>query len=70
MEKQVTQWSYWLGVTCLAIAVLWRALNALGIGPPDVLKGVNYMSFYKGTLLLLVTSIATANYAWSKSQKS
>ena len=69
MEKQIAHWSYWLGLVCFAIALAWRALNALGVGPVGILQGVSYMTFYKGTLLLLVTAIATANYTWLKTLK-
>ena len=70
MEKELTRWCYLLGLLCFVIALAWRALGALGIGPEYLLKSVNYMSFYKGSLLLLVVSIATANYAGVMSQKS
>jgi len=30
MEKYILQWSYWLGVACLVIALVWRVLNAAG----------------------------------------
>jgi hypothetical protein len=30
MEKHILRWTYWSGITCLVIAVVWRALNALG----------------------------------------
>src|SRR5208283_5471658 len=27
MEKLIARWSYWLGIACLVIAVIWRIVN-------------------------------------------
>ncbi len=61
MEKQLAKWSYWLGVACAVMALIIRALNAVGVFL-DFLPGSNlgYMSFYKASFLLLAVSIATA----------
>jgi hypothetical protein len=72
MEKNIVQWSYWLGIACLVIALVWRGFNAFGLWlPMNVTPGhsVWYMSFYKASLLFFVTTIASANYAWFNSQK-
>lgn len=72
MEKHVVRWTYLLGVACALVAVVWRALNALGWGVPYMVapgQTVYYMSFYKGAFLFLLLSIAAANYATYKSQK-
>jgi len=66
MEKHILQWSYWLGLAALVIAVLWRAANAFGMLPSQA----NFpLTFYKGSLLLLVAAIASASYAGFKPQK-
>jgi hypothetical protein len=31
MEKHIMRWSYWLGVICVALAVLTRLLNTVGL---------------------------------------
>ena len=72
MERNIVHWSYWLGIATLVIALLWRALNALGVWLPATITPGNtvyYMSFYKGSLLFLVTAIASANYASFNSHK-
>ncbi len=72
MEKLVSQFSYWLGLACAAVALAMRGLNALGIALPQrLIAGVTiyYMSFYKGALLFLLVAITAANLAWLKSQK-
>ena len=72
MERNIVHWSYWLGIATLVIALVWRAINALGLWLPiDVTPGhsVWYMSFYKASLLFFIAAIASANYAWFKSQK-
>ncbi len=72
MEKLIARWSYWLGITSFAIAILWRGLNALGFWRPlSMAPGASlwYMSFYKGALLFLLTTVASAGYAWLDSHK-
>jgi hypothetical protein len=73
MEKHILQWTYWLGLACLAVAVVWRALNALGSVIPlpaffGTGKFIWYGGFQKWGLLLLVASIATSNFIWSRRQ--
>ena len=64
MEKHILRWSYVLGVICVALALVFRALDALAwFGPIRTMGGsVGYMSFLKGALLFLLTSIATSAY--------
>lgn len=73
MEKHVITWSYWLGIACFAIALVWRAANTLGVFLPKSLtqgETIYYMSFYKAGVLFLLVAIATASYAWFNSRKS
>ncbi len=72
MERHIASWSYWLGVACAAVAVLWRAVNALGLGLSQMVTRGNpvaYMTFYKGALLFLLAGVATANYIWIKGRR-
>jgi hypothetical protein len=72
MEKHILHWSYWLGMASLVIAVVWKGLNAFGLGLPMLFtreQSVFYLTFYKASLLLFVAAIASANYARFKSQK-
>jgi hypothetical protein len=71
MEKHVVRWTYLLGVACVVIALVWRALNVFGWGIPYIMvpgQTLYYMSAYKAAFLLLLTSIATANYAMYRAQ--
>ena len=65
MEKQVLTYSYWLGVVCLVVTVLWRGLQMLGI--EGAFGGMAHTTFFKGAVLLFVAAIASASYARSKS---
>ena len=72
MEKLIGRWSYWLGIACLVIAVIWRAVNALGLMLPlAVTPGhtIWYLSFFHASILFFAATIATACYAWLNSQK-
>jgi hypothetical protein len=66
MERQILQWSYWLGLACLIIAFVWRVVNEFGLA---LGKSIFPSTFYKGSLLLLVAAIASASYAGFKSQR-
>jgi len=66
MERQILHWSYWLGLACLIIAAVWRAANVFGLALGN---SVFPLTFYKGSLLLLVATIASASYAGFKSQR-
>jgi len=66
MERQILHWSYWLGLACLIIAVVWRVLNVFGLAPGN---SIFPLTFYKGSLLLFVAAIASASYAGFKSQR-
>jgi hypothetical protein len=68
MERQIAHWTYWLGLACFVIALLWRVLNVFY--PMGELRGMEPLSFLKGALLFFVASIATANYAWMRSQRA
>jgi hypothetical protein len=73
MEKQIMRWSYWLGVVSVVLAIVTRFLNTLGL-PTMLLQtrgnSISYRSFVDGALLFLVTSIATAGFAWFKRQST
>jgi hypothetical protein len=72
MEKSIARLSFWLGIGCLVIAVIWRAMNALGmLLPVTVTPGhtVWYLSFFHGSILFFVATIAASCYAWLNSQK-
>lgn len=73
MEKHIMQWSYWLGVLCVLLALVTRILNSLGL-PTTLLQTrgdpVSFRTFVNGAMLFLVTSIATTGFVWFKGQKS
>jgi hypothetical protein len=71
MEKHIIQWGYWLGVVCVVLALVTRALNVLGVVSVVVGRGnpIGYRSFLDGALLFFVAAIATSSYAWFKAHK-
>jgi hypothetical protein len=73
MEKHIMRWSYWLGVLCVLLAVVTRALNSLGLSTTLLQTrgdSISFRTFVNGALLLLITSIATAGFIWFKRQNS
>jgi hypothetical protein len=71
MEKRIAQLSYWLGVVCLLIAVVWRIVVAFGrLGSVTIVAGHTlwYISFFDGSILFFLTTVATACYAWLKAK--
>lgn len=71
MEKQIIQWSYWLGVVSFVLALVTRALNVLGVAQLIMGRGnpIGYRSFLDGAVLFFLTAIATSSYAWFKLHK-
>jgi len=73
MAKQIAKWSYWVGIVCLVVSILWRAASAIGLpAAPSLVDGrtFGYLTFYRGSLLFFVASIASAAYGWASSRSS
>lgn len=69
MEKTIARWSYWLGITCVIVAIAWKGGNAFGLWralPPSPAE-ISYWSFYNASLIFFATSIASACRVWLKS---
>ncbi len=63
MEKQISVWSYWLGLLSTAASVILRGLASMGIIPN--LRGttgvaISYNTFLNGAALLFLISIASS----------
>jgi hypothetical protein len=63
MEKQLSVLGYWLGVICLALAMIFRICIAFNINPPHFGSAaglsVSYVSFFHGAALFFLLSIAS-----------
>lgn len=67
MPKHIAKWSYWLGIACLAAAIILRIANAVGIpSSPSLAEGrsFGYLTFYRGGLLFFAATLASAAYDW------
>jgi hypothetical protein len=69
MGKQIIRWSYWLGLVCLVISLVWRVLTAFGVLAFPLMKNVSYSTIYRGAGLFFLTAIATAAHLWCEAQK-
>ena len=69
MEKQIVQVSYWLGLASSLLALVWKGLEVLHVAP-EKFGTLGYLTFFKGALLFLLISMATAGCAWVKSPKA
>ena len=68
MEKTIARWSYWLGITSVIVATVWKGGNAFGLWralPPSP-ADISYWSFYNASLMFFATSIASACRVWLK----
>ena len=72
MEKLIARSSYWPGIACLVVAVIWRLANVLRPVQPSAATGVPIEpgSMMHASILFLVASIATTCYSWLNSQKT
>lgn len=62
MERHISIWSYWLGLLCALLTILFRALATLGIYPnlaPQAGAPISHYTFLYGAILLLLLSIAS-----------
>jgi hypothetical protein len=65
MEKILIKVSYWLGVVCVALAMLSKALNAIGVDFAQFnTRGneIGYRSFVVGAGVFLLLAVATESY--------
>jgi len=61
MDKQISVWSYRLGLLCVLLMLIFRGLAAFGIYPILVRgEGANfgYNAFMRGAVVLLLLSLA------------
>ena len=66
MEKQIGIFSYWLGLLCALVAIIWRGLIAVGLKLPEKVGSVWYESVLKLAALLLLMAVASAAHGWLK----
>jgi hypothetical protein len=74
LEKQLSTAAYWIGVVSTVLALILRALAALGIftwqtTSPGKLP-LTYRSFLEGAVLFFTMAIASSVIAWAKAQKT
>lgn len=67
--KRIALWSYWLGITCVIVATVWKGGNVFGLwrALPPTPADISYWSFYNASLMFFGTSIASACCIWLKS---
>lgn len=70
MDRQIARLSYWIGLVCLVVSVVWRVVMMVAHAVPEKLGPVSYTSFWKVGGLLLLLSIASVNYAWLEEKKT
>ena len=70
MENQLSVLSYWLGVVCTGLALIFRMCTALNMIPPHTGasggNAVSYMSFLHGAVVFFLLTIAS----WCRTTKS
>jgi len=62
MEKRIAVVSYWLGIACALLTIIFRGLAVFGIWPnlvPAEGAPISYYTFLRGGVLLLLVSIAS-----------
>lgn len=63
MEKQLSLISYWLGIICTVLALIFRMLTALNMVPPHMGtpggNAISYLSFLHGAALFFLLTIAS-----------
>ena len=78
LERQICNAAYWVGILCTVIALITRALAAMGVWAVSMTGGgihpgaspLSYKSFLDGAMLFFVMAIASSVAMWTKGQKS
>jgi hypothetical protein len=70
MAKHIAKWSYWIGLACLAVSIVWRTASALGMPAASLADGrtFGYLTFYRGGLLFFAATIASVAYDWASNR--
>ena len=61
MDKKISVASYWLGIACVVMTIIFRLLAAVGIWPilvPANGAGITYVTFQQAAVVFLLLSIA------------
>lgn len=61
MDKKISVASYWLGITCVVLTIIFRGLAAVGIWPilvPVNGAGITYVTFQQAAVVFLLLSIS------------
>ena len=61
MDKNISVASYWLGIACVLLTIVFRLLAAVGIWPmlvPANGAGITYVTFQQAAVIFLLLSIA------------
>ena len=61
MERQISRWSYFLGVAGVVVAIGWRLLALFGLAPKGLTSTAHTMM--EGALVMLVITIATGTFS-------
>ena len=72
MEKKLAVASYWLGIGCVLMTILFRGLAAMGIWPnivPANGAGISYNTFHHAAELFLLLAIAARLMSGSVEKK-
>jgi hypothetical protein len=73
MDKKISVASYWLGIVCVALTVIFRALAAFGIWPtlvPASGASISYNTFHHAAELFLLLGIAAGLMSRWRGEKS
>ncbi len=72
MDKKISIASYWLGIACVAMTIVFRALAAIGIWPslvPANGAGISYNTFHHAAELFLILAIAAKLMSGTNAEK-
>jgi hypothetical protein len=67
MVKLIGQWTYWAGISCSIISLLWRLANAFSFLPGSTMRtgvDISYLSFLHFAFLMFIVTMATGCYSF------
>ena len=73
MDKHICVASYWIGIVCVLLTVVFRGLAAIGVWPilvPAVGANLSYNTFHRAAEMFLLLAIAAGLMKKWRSEKS
>ena len=68
MDRHIARYSFWIGMACVVVGAVWRAMTVVWVDFPEHAHGLWFSSFRNAGMQLILISIAAVCYRWLQQQ--